>query len=103
MYAEDWAEELVGEAIEGRRKDVFLVSKVLPDNATVRGAMLACDRSLRLAQDKSSDLYLLHWRGSVPLELTITAFDALVKAGKIRYGGVSNFDTSVIEEVAALG
>jgi diketogulonate reductase-like aldo/keto reductase len=102
MYAEGGAEELVGEAIEGRRKDVFLVSKVLPDNATVRGTMLACDRSLRRLRTNHLDLYLLHWSGSVPLEHTITAFDALVKAGKIRYWGVSNFDTSDMEEVAAL-
>ena len=102
MYAEGGAEELVGEAIEGRRKDVFLVSKVLPHNATVRGTMLACDRSLRRLRTNHLDLYLLHWRGSVPLEHTITAFDALVKAGKIRYWGVSNFDTSDMEEVAAL-
>lgn len=66
MYAEGGAEELVGEAIEGRRKDVFLVSKVLPHNATVRGTMLACDRSLRRLRTNHLDLYLLHWRGSVP-------------------------------------
>jgi diketogulonate reductase-like aldo/keto reductase len=102
MYADGGAEELVGEAIEGRRNDVFLVSKVLPDHATVRGTMTACERSLRRLKTNHLDLYLLHWRGSVPLEETVSAFEALVEAGKIRYWGVSNFDISDMEELVAL-
>ena len=102
MYADGGAEELVGEAIEGRRNDVFLVSKVLPDHATVRGTMTACERSLRRLKTNHLDLYLLHWRGSIPLEETVSAFEALVEAGKIRYWGVSNFDISDMEELVAL-
>ncbi|HWO37901.1 MAG TPA: aldo/keto reductase [Candidatus Acidoferrum sp.] len=102
MYADGGAEELVGEAIEGRRNDVFLVSKVLPDHATVRGTMTACERSQRRLRTDHLDLYLLHWRGSIPLEETVSAFEALVEAGKIRYWGVSNFDISDMEELVAL-
>jgi diketogulonate reductase-like aldo/keto reductase len=102
MYADGGAEELVGEAIEGRRNDIFLVSKVLPDHATVRGTMTACERSLRRLKTNHLDLYLLHWRGSIPLEETVSAFEALVEAGKIRYWGVSNFDISDMEELVAL-
>jgi diketogulonate reductase-like aldo/keto reductase len=102
MYADGGAEELVGEAIEGRRNDVFLVSKVLPDHATVRGTMTACERSLRRLKTNHLDLYLLHWRGSIPLEETVSAFEALVEAGKIRYWGVSNFDIPDMEELVAL-
>jgi len=102
MYADGGAEELVGEAIEGRRGEVFLVSKVLPDHATVRGTVTACERSLRRLKTNHLDLYLLHWRGSIPLEETMHAFDALVQAGKIRYWGVSNFDISDMEETVAL-
>jgi diketogulonate reductase-like aldo/keto reductase len=102
MYSDGGAEELVGEAIEGRRNDVFLVSKVLPEHATVRGAVTACERSLRRLKTNHLDLYLLHWRGGIPLEETISAFDALVQAGKIRYWGVSNFDISDMEELATL-
>ena len=102
MYAAGGAEELVGEAIEGRRDDVFLVSKVLPEHATVRGAVTACERSLRRLKTNHLDLYLLHWRGSIPLEETLRAFDAMVEAGKIRYWGVSNFDVSDMEELVAL-
>jgi diketogulonate reductase-like aldo/keto reductase len=99
MYGEGAAEELVGEAIRGRRDDVFLVTKVYPHNATRRGAIAACERSLgRLGVDMV-DLYLLHWRGSVPLAETLEAFAELKRAGKIAGFGVSNFDTSDMEEV----
>jgi len=102
MYADGGAEDLVGEAIKGRRKDVFLVSKVLPDHATVKGTMTACERSLRRLKTNHLDLYLLHWRGSIPLEETLSAFGALIEAGKIRYWGISNFDISDMEELVAL-
>jgi len=102
MYADGAAEQLVGEAIEGFRDDVFLVSKVLPHHATVRGTIEACERSLaRLGVDEL-DLYLLHWRGAVPLEETLEAFDTLVGAGKIRNWGVSNFDLPDMEELVNL-
>src|SRR5882757_7577420 len=99
MYADGAAEELVGEAIAGRRDEVFLVSKVLPSHATRSGTTSACERSLqRLATDRV-DLYLLHWRESVPLEETVEAFSSLVRAGKIRNWGVSNFDVADMEEL----
>lgn len=99
MYADGAAEELVGEAIAGRRKQVFLVSKVLPHNATRRGTVAACERSLSRLRTDHLDLYLLHWRETVPLEETVEAFDSLVKSGKIRQWGVSNFDLSDMEEL----
>jgi diketogulonate reductase-like aldo/keto reductase len=102
MYGEGAAEELVGETIEGRRDEVFLVTKVYPHNATRRGTILACDRSLRRLRVKSIDLYLLHWRGSVPLSETLEAFLELKRAGKISSFGVSNFDTSDMEEAWSL-
>lgn len=92
MYADGGAEALVGEAIVGRRDELFLVSKVLPENATKSGTVTACEHSLRRLGTDRLDLYLLHWRGNVPLEQTLDAFAALVDAGKIRYWGVSNFD-----------
>ena len=92
MYADGGAEALVGEAIAGRRDELFLVSKVLPENATRPGTVAACEHSLRRLGTDRLDLYLLHWRGNVPLEETLDAFAALVDAGKIRYWGVSNFD-----------
>lgn len=102
MYAGGGAERLVGEAIKGRRDEVFLVSKVLPQNATRQGTVAACDRSLaRLGVDEI-DLYLLHWRGVVPLEETIDAFETLVGAGKIRNWGVSNFDVGDMQELVDL-
>jgi diketogulonate reductase-like aldo/keto reductase len=102
MYADGRAEALVGEAIDGRRDDVFLVSKVLPQNATRRGTIAACERSLtRLGVDEI-DLYLLHWRGMIPLEETLEGFDALIGAGKIRHWGVSNFDVADMEELVDL-
>ena len=102
MYGEGGAEEVVGEAIAGRRSEVFLVSKVYPHNATRQGAVQACDRSLRLLKTDYLDLYLLHWRGSVPLTETLEAFQALKGAGKVRDYGVSNFDQDDVEEVIAL-
>ncbi len=102
MYANGAAEELVGEAIAGRRDDVFLVSKVLPDHATRRGTLAACEGSLRRLGTDRLDLYLLHWRGSVPLEETLAAFAALARVGKIRYWGVSNFNVPDLEELVEL-
>jgi len=97
MYGEGQAEELVGEAIAGRRDDVFLVSKVYPHNATRSGAVAACERSLRRLNTDRLDLYLLHWRGNVPFDQTMAAFVALQKAGKIRHYGVSNLDVDDME------
>jgi len=102
MYANGAAESLVGEAIDGRRDQVFLVSKVLPQNASVRGTIAACEASLRRMRTDRIDLYLLHWRGSIPLEQTVQAFETLAKQGKIRHWGVSNFDVEDMEELAAL-
>jgi diketogulonate reductase-like aldo/keto reductase len=102
MYADGGAEQLVGEAIEGRRDDVFLVSKVLPHHATLRGTIEACERSLQNLKVDELDLYLLHWRGPVPLEDTLEAFETLIGAGKIRLWGVSNFDVADMEELLDL-
>jgi diketogulonate reductase-like aldo/keto reductase len=102
MYANGHAEELVGEAIEGRRDEVFLVSKVLPQHATFRGTIEACEGSLKRLGVDEIDLYLLHWRGAVPLEDTVEAFDTLMGAGKIRNWGVSNFDVADMEELIAV-
>jgi diketogulonate reductase-like aldo/keto reductase len=102
MYGNGAAETLVGEAIAGRRDEVFLVSKVLPGNATSSGTVAACDRSLRRLRTEQLDLYLLHWRGAVPLVETLDGFAALRRAGKIRYWGVSNFDVADLEELRSL-
>jgi diketogulonate reductase-like aldo/keto reductase len=102
MYGEGSAEKLVGEVIVGRRADVFVVSKVHPHNATHKGVAAACERSLRRLRTDYLDLYLLHWRGNVPLAETVQGFQQLQTVGKIRAYGVSNFDTSDLEEVAAL-
>jgi diketogulonate reductase-like aldo/keto reductase len=102
MYAEGEAEKLVGEAIADRRDEVFLVSKVLPHHATARGTVAACEASLRRLGTDRIDLYLLHWRGRVPLADTIEAFGGLQQAGLIRYWGVSNFDTPDMKELTAL-
>jgi len=102
MYADGGAEVLVGEAIAGRRDELFLVSKVLPENATKPGTVAACEHSLRRLGTDRLDLYLLHWRGNVPLEETLDAFAALVDAGKIRYWGVSNFDVVDMIELRGL-
>jgi diketogulonate reductase-like aldo/keto reductase len=92
MYADGEAEILVGEAIKGRRDEVFLVSKVLPENAGRDDVVLACERSLRRLGTDHLDLYLLHWRGNIPLDETVDGFATLISAGKIRSWGVSNFD-----------
>lgn len=102
MYGSGGAEEVVGEAIAGRRDAVFLVSKVLPENATRRGTVAACERSLRRLETGCIDLYLLHWRGSVPLRDTVEGFTELTRAGKIRHWGVSNFDVDDMEELVGL-
>jgi diketogulonate reductase-like aldo/keto reductase len=101
MYADGGAETLVGEAIAGRRDELFLISKVLPENASRPGTVASCEHSLRRLGTDRLDLYLLHWRGNVPLDETLDAFAALVDAGKIRYWGVSNFD--VIDTIELWG
>ncbi|MBZ9744124.1 aldo/keto reductase [Mesorhizobium sp. CO1-1-7] len=102
MYASGGAEEVVAEAIAGRREELFLVSKVLPSNASRTGVPAACEKSLKRLRTDRIDLYLLHWPGSVPLGETVEAFEALKKAGKIRHWGVSNFDTDEMEELTGL-
>ena len=102
MYANGGSEEVVGEAISGQRDRIFLVSKVLPSNASRRGVEAACQRSLKRLGTDCIDLYLLHWRGGVPLSETVEAFESLKAAGKIRHWGVSNFDTDDMEELEAL-
>ncbi len=102
MYGDGGTEELIGEALAGRRDDAYVVSKVLPGNATRRGTIAACERSLRRLKTDYLDLYLLHWRQSEPLAETLEAFAALQKAGSIRAYGVSNFDRSNLTECAAL-
>jgi diketogulonate reductase-like aldo/keto reductase len=99
MYADGAAEELVGEAIRGRRDEVFLVSKVLPQHATRRGTREACERSLRRLATDHLDLYLLHWRGGVPLRQSLAAFQGLQQDGLIRHWGVSNFDLDDMHEL----
>ncbi|KVR42594.1 aldo/keto reductase [Burkholderia ubonensis] len=94
MYSDGATEELVGDALDGLRDDVFLVSKAYPHHASRRGVVAACEASLKRLRTDRIDLYLLHWRGSVPLEETVEGFDALRRAGKIRHWGVSNFDTA---------
>lgn len=101
MYADGGAEEVVGEAVAGRRGEVFLVSKVYPHNASRAGVQAACERSLKRLKTDVIDLYLLHWRGSHPLKETIAGFEALQAAGKIRLWGVSNLDTDDMEELLA--
>ncbi len=102
MYGDGGAEQVVAEAVAGRRDEVFLVSKVLPPNASRAGVARACERSLKHLGTDRIDLYLLHWRGGVPLAETIEAFEALAKAGKIRHWGVSNFDADDMAELEAL-
>lgn len=96
------AEDIVAEAIEGRRDQVFLVSKVLPQNASRDGTIAACERSLKRLRTERLDCYLLHWRGRIPLEQTIAAFEQLEQAGKIASWGVSNFDVSDLEEAVSI-
>ncbi|MCL4766229.1 MAG: aldo/keto reductase [Hyphomicrobiaceae bacterium] len=100
MYGEGGAEEVVGEAIAGRRDTVFVVSKVYPHNASRDGAVAACERSLRRLRIDTLDLYLLHWRGSIPLAETVEAFEKLKADGKIRAWGVSNFDPADMTELS---
>ena len=102
MYGEGGAEEVVGEAIAGRRDAVFLVSKVYPHNADRGGVRKACERSLKRLRTERIDLYLLHWRGGVPLQETVDGFEDLLRAGKIGAWGVSNFDTDDMEELFAV-
>jgi diketogulonate reductase-like aldo/keto reductase len=97
MYGD--AEIVIAEAIEGRRDEVFLVSKVVPSNGSRRGTITACERSLKRLKTDRLDCYLLHWRGSYPLSETVAAFDELVRAGKIRSWGVSNFDVDDLGEI----
>jgi diketogulonate reductase-like aldo/keto reductase len=99
MYASGGAEEVTREAIAGRRDEVFLVSKVLPSNASRAGVIRSCEASLRRLGTDRIDLYLLHWRGRTPLAETVGAFEALKRDGKIRHWGVSNFDTDDMEEL----
>jgi diketogulonate reductase-like aldo/keto reductase len=96
MYGD--AELVIAEAISGRREEIFLVSKVLPSNASRRSTVTACERSLARLKTDRLDCYLLHWRGSYSLDETVAAFDQLVDAGKIRSWGVSNFDTDDLDE-----
>lgn len=103
MYGDGAAEELVGEAIAGRRDEVFLVSKVLPSNASRARTIAACERSLRRLRTDRIDLYLLHWRESTRLEETVDAFRELARAGKIRHWGVSNLDVADLEELLGVG
>jgi diketogulonate reductase-like aldo/keto reductase len=103
MYGEGRSEELIAEAIAGRRDEAFLVSKVYPHNASRKGAIAACERSLRRLRTDRLDLYLLHWRGRVPLVETVEAFEDLKRAGKIRHWGVSNLDIEDMQELWSLG
>jgi diketogulonate reductase-like aldo/keto reductase len=102
MYGSGGAETLIAKAIAGRRDEVFLVSKLLPSHASKRGTLAACEKSLARLQTDRLDCYLLHWRGAHPLEETIAAFDALVRAGKILSWGVSNFNVADLDEVAGI-
>jgi len=102
MYGEGGAEEIVGQAIAGRRDEVTVVSKVYPHNAGRKAAITACERSLRRLRTDRLDLYLLHWRGRVPLAETVDAFERLRDEGKIVRWGVSNFDRADMEALAAL-
>ncbi|MGK3961802.1 aldo/keto reductase [Sorangium sp. So ce118] len=102
MYGSGAVESLVGKAIEGRRDEVFLASKVLPSNASYAGTIAACERSLKRLRTDRLDLYLLHWPGAHPLEETIRAFKDLRDQGKIRYFGVSNFDQAELSKAIAI-
>ena len=102
MYGEGGAEEVVAEAIAGRRDGVYVVSKVYPHNASRLGAIAACERSLKRLKTDRIDLYLLHWRGRHPLAETVAAFETLQRDGKIRAWGVSNFDVADMQELAGV-
>ena len=99
MYGEGRSEELVAEALLGRRDEAFIVSKVYPHNASRKGTLAACERSLKRLHTDRIDLYLLHWRGNVPLAETVDAFTRLQEAGKIRAWGVSNLDLGDMQEL----
>ncbi|SDP93722.1 Aldo/keto reductase [Actinopolyspora xinjiangensis] len=103
MYGGGGAERVVGTALEGRRDEAFLVSKVFPHNADRSGTVAACERSLRRLDTDRLDLYLLHWRGSTPLEETMEAFERLQRDGKIRHFGVSNFDVADMNDLFVAG
>jgi diketogulonate reductase-like aldo/keto reductase len=102
MYGSGASEKIIGQAIEGRRDEVFLVSKVLPNHASKKGTLAACEKSLAHLRTDRLDCFLLHWRGNEPLEETIAAFETLVRQGKILAWGVSNFDVPDLAEVAAI-
>jgi diketogulonate reductase-like aldo/keto reductase len=102
MYGSGKSERIIGKAIEGRRDEAFLVSKVLPNHASKSGTLAACEKSLAHLRTDRLDCFLLHWRGSVPLEETIAAFESLVRQGKILAWGVSNFDVQDLTEVASI-
>jgi diketogulonate reductase-like aldo/keto reductase len=102
MYGTGGAEEVVAEAVAGRRDDCFIVSKVLPENSSRAGTIAACERSLKRLKSDRIDLYLLHWRGRPPLSETLEAFQKLQQAGAIRYWGVSNFDVEDMDELFRL-
>jgi diketogulonate reductase-like aldo/keto reductase len=102
MYGDGRAEELVGEALQGRRNEAFVVTKVYPHNASREGTAAACERSLRRLRTDRIDLYLLHWRGTIPLAETVEGFEALRRAGKIRHWGVSNLDLADMQELWAI-
>jgi diketogulonate reductase-like aldo/keto reductase len=102
MYANGAAETVVAEAIAGQRGTVFLVSKVLPSNASLKGTVAACEKSLARLKTDVIDLYLLHWRGGTPLSETVRAFEMLKRDGKIRHWGVSNFDVDDLEELSGV-
>lgn len=99
MYGDGRSEQLVAKAVAGQRSKVFLVSKVLPSNASRKGTVAACEASLQRLGTDVIDLYLLHWRGGYPLADTFAAFEALKAAGKIRHYGVSNFDVADLDEM----
>jgi diketogulonate reductase-like aldo/keto reductase len=103
MYGEGATEVLLGEALAGLRDEVFLISKVYPHNASRRGVVASCEASLKRLKTDRLDLYLLHWRGGIPLEETVEAFEALLRDGKIRHWGVSNFDVDDMEELIEAG
>ncbi len=103
MYGDGRAEQLIAEAIVGRRDDVFIVSKVLPGNASRRGTVTACERSLKNLHTDRIDLYLLHWNGGVPFAETLEALTTLQRAGKIRHYGVSNLDLAECKDWWAAG
>ena len=102
MYADGEVEELVGEAISGRRDEIFLASKVLPHNANYDGTIAACERSLRRLGVEQLDLYMLHWPGQHPIAETLRAFESLVEQGKIARYGVSNFDVQELDEALSV-